>query len=119
MVRIADESTALEQMSDAQDGDDNAAAPKADATANGERSLLKTGDDRKYGAGSMSERKTNGDGGEPGEKRLLKFADETQDGKLEDQVVFSEKLHYSPTSMANEDLGHSGSVAKATCCLIS
>ena len=52
------------------------------------------------------------------EKRLLKFADEEENGKLEDAVVFSDKLHYSPTSMANDDLGHGGGVAKATCCLI-
>ena len=55
---------------------------------------------------------------ESGEKRLIKFADEEEHGKLEDQVVFSDKLHYSPTSMANEDLGHGGGATKATCCVI-
>ena len=61
---------------------------------------------------------SSGDSSESGEKRLIKFADEEEHGKLEDQVVFSDKLHYSPTSMANEDLGHGGGAAKATCCVI-
>ena len=56
-----------------------------------------------------------------GDDTRLKFADDLG-GELVDAVVFSDKLHYSPTSLQHEGPGGPGgavSVNKATCCLIS